>query len=521
MTRAKRSQSQLLELKTKELELRKAQVKIREMLPHLYGHKLYTWQRKFIDSTNRINLLTAANQIGKSSAGQRRCIMNATDPIRWELMWGKGVKPRMFWYFYPDQDTLEKEFETKWVPEWLPRGEMELDPQYGWKVSRDKGVPKALAFNAGPIVYFMYYSKKVTNVQAGSVHEIYADEELPLNFWDELSMRMFATNGIFNSTFTPTLNQLFWKQAMEGKKVLPHAFKQTVSMYDCLTYEDGTPSTAVTLEKIEAQKQKCKNETEVQRRIFGKFVTEEGRTYFAFDYDRHMKKRYDITGWHVYAALDYGSGGGVNHPAAIVFIAVRPDHQKGAVFKAWRGDNEQTTAGDVFEKYMRMKAEIPVPVTLACYDHANKDLGLIAERNNVTLLKADKTRETGEDILNTLFKYDMLDIFDDDGELEKLGGELSHIMKNNQSGNNKDGDDLADATRYGNMLIPWDFEPVMEAFMRAQEKPAIKPRPKTEKELLADQIRERRGETVHGNTEETEGWGELEEEFDYWQDQYG
>lgn len=511
------SKSRLLEAKKKELELKKAKKKIEADLPHLYGHKLYKWQRQFIDSTNRMNLLTASNQSGKSSAGIRRCISNATDPVRWEMMWGKNVRPKMFWYFYPDQETLEKEWETKWS-EWMPRGDMVDHEMYGWRIVKEKGVPKSLHFNSGVIVYFMYYSKKVSAVQAGSVHEIYADEEMPTAFWDELQMRLFATNGIFNSTFTPTLNQLFWKQAMTSKKVMPNALKLTVSMYDCLTYEDGTPSTHITREKIEMAISKCKNETEVRRRIFGEFVTEEGRTYYAFDYDRHMKPRYSIEGWHIYAALDYGSGGGVNHPAGIVFIAVRPDYKKGAVFKAWRGDDEQTTAGDVFNKYLELRDTMPV--VLAAYDHSNKDLGLIAERAGVSLLKADKTRDTGTENVNTLFKYDMLDIFDDDPELLKLGGELSHIMNSKQNSASKDGDDLADANRYCNMLIPWDFEAIMEEFNKRQEElhPKIV-KPKTEAELIADQIRERRGDFGKPEGEEN-SWEELNQEFEYWQGQY-
>ena len=57
------SKSRLLEAKKTELELKKAKKKMEADLPHLYGHKFYKWQRQFVDSTNRMNLLTAANQI--------------------------------------------------------------------------------------------------------------------------------------------------------------------------------------------------------------------------------------------------------------------------------------------------------------------------------------------------------------------------------------------------------------------------------------------------------------------------
>jgi len=158
---------------------------------------------------------------------------------------------------------------------------------------------------------------------------------------------------------------------------------------------------------------------------------------------------------------------------------------------------------------------------LAAYDHANKDLGLIAERNGVALQKADKARDAGTENMNTLFKFDMLDIFDDDPELLKLGGELSHIMTNNQNSGAKCDDDLADAGRYCNMLIPWDFEAIIEEYKRKQEAAAPKkPTHKTEAELLALQIQERRGD--HGKSDDTnEGWEELTAEFEHWQEQYG
>ena len=102
----------------------------------------------------------------------RRCIANSTEPARWELMWGKGVKPAMFWYFYPDAKTLEKEWLTKWS-EWLPRGEMEFDKKYGWKADKDRSLPNFIRFNSGIHVFFQTYTKKVANVQAGSVHEVH------------------------------------------------------------------------------------------------------------------------------------------------------------------------------------------------------------------------------------------------------------------------------------------------------------------------------------------------------------
>ncbi len=766
-----------------------------KILPHLHI-PMYAWQRRIHESTNRVNLLTAANQIGKSSALIRRAIANCTDKGRWEKMWGPNVIPKQFWYFYPDGLTLEREIDTKWVPDWLPSGPMERDAQYGWKLHKKSSAYSSLTFNAGPIIYFQTYTKSVANVQAGSIHEVFCfpkgtwvttpagkkdiseivsgdlvlshtgfnkvhslkqrdarlyevkfsdgtelrctaehpfftqrgwveaqkltiadtcykpagwinlvnilmsycsrgsstldmrgtqtvekltigervqssymslfgklftksqylkvalstiktltlftitfpilcvslvqsireytknkngksaantrelvrsvaslllqdllkrqfgfvqqnapdsiksenalnaikntllgktptsvsvlhsvateestkvynfsvesshtffaqgilthncDEEMRMEFYDELMFRLTATAGIFTSGFTPTLNQLFWKQAMEGNKILPRAMKMSVSMYECLKYEDGSPSRIMTMDKIKEAESKCKNETERQRRIFGKFVTESGRTYYAFEYEKHVKPKRDISGWMIYASVDYGSGTDTegmgkkkatkNHPAAIVFIAVKPDYKKGVVFKAWRGDNVKTTAGDVFQKYVELKEGLSI--VQACYDPGAVDFGTIAQRNSTSFVKADKSRDAGEDLLNTLFRHGMLEIWDDDAETLKLAGELSHIMITSQAGDNKKDDDLADATRYCAMLIPWDLSAVMEK--ESDKEKQIVARPMTEKEFQEQQIKLRRGEKLDG-PEENQGWGELDDEFEHWNTEYG
>lgn len=524
------SPQQLLQLKTRELQLLKQKKNLEEKLPHIY-FPMYAWQREINESKNRVNLLTAANQIGKSSALIRRQIANATDPTRWEKIFGLTERPpSQFWYFYPDSLTLEKEIDTKWVPEWLPRKEMESDPQYGWKLKKKQGAYFSCEFFAGPIVYFQTYSKSLAAVQAGSVYEITADEELPMDFYSELMFRLTATSGIFTSGFTPTLNQLFWKQCMEThrEKILPNAKKMQISMYDCLEYEDGTPSTHITMDKIKLAEERCKNDTERQRRIYGKFVTEEGRTYYAFEFERNVCAPYPIKDWYIYAAVDYGSGDDPsaakkhknkkNHPAAIIFIAVRPDFKKGAIFKSWRGDNVKTTAGDVFNKYQELSKGLRV--TMACYDPGAVDFGTTAERNNVPFNKANKTRDAGEDLLNTLFKYKMLDIFDDDPENLKLAGELMSLMIANQTSENKSGDDMSDGTRYNVMQIPWDLSEVSEEAKLAEQeaKPA---RPMTEDEFQAEQIRLRRGEYNDRDREKKDGWTELEAEFEHWNAEYG
>lgn len=520
-----KSKQKLLELERKRLAIVRERAKLEGILPHKYV-PMYAWQREVYESKEKINLLTAANQVGKSSVLIRRSIANCTEPERWQKIFGLSAdkRPRQFWYFYPDKATLEREVTTKWIPEWLPRGDMQTDPVYGWKLRRNDGQYNALEFKSGCTIYFQTYTKKVSSLQAGSISEIYADEELPMDFYDELMFRLSSTMGIFTSGFTPTLNQLFWKQAMEGDKVLPTAKKLVVSMYDCLTYEDGSPSRVMTMEKVRLAESRCNSETERQRRIYGRFVTEEGRLYYAFEYDTHVvPPRPQATDDHIYASVDYGSGsdygksGKQNHPAAIIFVAVKPDYKSGRVVECWRGDNAKTTAGDVFIKYQELSAKYKI--TQACYDPASIDFGTIADRSGVGFTKANKARESGIDMVNSLFRHDML-VIEDAGENLKLAAELMTVMVKDQQGPVKDGDDLCDALRYLCKMVPWDLSVVGTVKYRGDAPIQKSSVPKTEAEHLALQIRLRRGEDVFGD-ETSEQESSFEDEIEEWNYEYG
>lgn len=506
-------------LKAQELALLERQLEIKESLPHLYGLRWYSWQWKFFSSRNKVNLLTAGNQQGKSVCQIRKAIDWATDVKKWPELWPHST-PRQFWYFYPSSDLVNSEFETKWEPEFLPRGKFREHPQYGWKPEYQKGKLHCLHFNSGVTIYFKSYEQKLKNLQGSSCHAVFVDEELPEAFVPEIMARLGGATiqGYFHAVFTATIGQEFWRLAMEPgeneKENFPDAFKQQVSLYDCMFYRDGTPG-PWTEEMIQSRIKSCVDEGEVQRRVFGKFVSKEGRAYPTYIPDRHFIKPIPIDAeWKLYSAIDNGSGKGA-HPPGIVFVAVRPDFQQAYVFKCWRGDDRVYTAGDIIEKWKEMSRGMFL--TQSWYDWEAKDLKTIAERQGENLQIADKSRDKGQQILNTLFKNDMLKIFDDeDGEGAKLGGELIGLKENTNK--SKARDDLIDPLRYVCNSVPWDWS-VIAKHLTEEEKENVsaKSRPLTDEELLAEQIRERRGERESVKDE----WGDLEEDFNEWNEMYG
>lgn len=499
------------EEKLKRIKELEARIKLREGLPFLHGWKWYSWARAFFESTNPINLLCAANQISKSSTQIRKAIEWATNQDKWPDLWTN--KPKQFWYLYPTKEVVDMEFETKWKL-FLPQNGYEDDPYYGWRVIRKNSEIKGIRFNSGVTIYFRTYAQDVMHLQTGTCDAIFCDEELPKHLYDELMFRISASNGYFHMVFTATIGQDFWRRAMEPeaheKEELAHAFKQTVSMYDCMYYEDGTPS-QWTQERIEQVKARCSTEMEILKRVFGRFILLEGRKYESFDIRRHMKKRHQIpSNWLIFGAADPGSGDSAHEPA-VCFVAVRPDFKSGRVIAGWRGDDaKKYTAGDCVKKYKEIKEKEKIKTTRQFYDWSSRDFYEIALSNGESFEKAEKSHEIGEQIINTLFKHDMLYIYEDE-ETAKLAGELSTLKKETLKRNAKD--NFSDALRYAVTKIPWDWSDIT----------STKPKglvDEPEKKMNANEreVYERRKAFYDEDKEEQQ---RIDDEFNEWNDHYG
>lgn len=493
----------------------------KNQLPHLHSFPWYPWAREFYEGRHKKSLLCAANQISKSTTQIRKCINWAVETSLWKELWpASRTKPNQFWYLYPSSKVLNAEFLTKWLP-MLPQGEMKDDAKYGWKEIRDKGDLIGIKFNSGLYLFFKFYSQKVADLQSGSVYAIFCDEELPMHLYNELINRLNATDGYFHMVFTATIGQDFWRRALEPgdheKEELEDAWKRQVSLYDSMYYEDGSPS-QWTEARISQVKANCESHNEVLRRVFGKFVMAVGRKYHAFDASKHMKKKHPIPKeWIIYSAVDPGSGGvagpersEAGHPAAMCFVAVRPDYRQGRVIAGWRGDGIETENSATVRKFREIKLDKGLQPVEQRYDWANKDFEIVARGMGETFIPAEKSHEKGEATVNTLFKNDMLAIHEDE-ELAKLAGELSSLRK----GQNKKHalDDFSDTLRYCVVTIPWDFAGIVteipELSVRKEE-PKLSP--------YQQQIKERR---EHMNEQQEEGHQSIEDELDEWNEAAG
>lgn len=504
--------------KLQRLELLEQKIKLREGLPHLYGLKHYKWSREFFNSINKNCFLTAANQIGKSSVQIRKCIDWATDKKKWATLWPHR-NPSQFWYFYPTKDVCGIEFYEKWEREFLPKHEFRTSPEYGWKLEVKDAVPAAIHFNSGVSIYFKSYAQKLKDLQSGTVDAIFLDEELPEEYWDELNFRRTATDGYVSMVFTATLGQEMWRRTMEERgreqELFPDAHKQTVSVYDCLQYEDGSNS-HWTKERIRRIERSCKSEAEVQRRVFGRFVVDGGLKYPGFSRSRNFLKPSGgiPKDWNIYAGIDIGQGM-EGHPSAIAFIAVNPEFTKGRVFKGWRGDYETTTAQTTFDKYRELRGGMALTGTY--YDWNSKDFFVIATNAGEAIIPAEKSHSIGEQFLNVLFKNGAL-VIDDIPELEPLVTEFTTLKLSTPKAKAKD--DFIDGVRYGVTKIPWDWASIVTSPEDMPEISVEMTQERRELDARAKELADRRALVVGSDSQEMAPYT-VEDELEEWGSMYG
>lgn len=533
----------LQQQKLLELKLIKQKLKLKEELPHLYGFPWYAWAKKYFDSYNRMNFLTAGNQLSKSSSQIRKCIDWATDKKKWIELWPNTLTdPNLFWYFYPTASVATEEFELKWKA-FLPKGDMKDDPTYGWKENWKQGNQiDSIEFKSGITVIFKAYAQSITDIQTGTVYAMFLDEECPLSHWPEIQSRVIATDGYISMVFTATLGQEYWRKTMEGKnneELFPTADKQTVTLFDCEFYADGTPS-PWTFEKMQrAVARACSDpsnqaavmatknlnelkkltytlpDSEVQRRILGKFVLVGGRKYEAFRREYNVISPHPIpSDWLYYGGADYGSGGESGHPSACVFVAVSPDFTVGRVVRARRADGILTTSKDLLDIYRDVRGELKM--TRQVYDYHCVDFHTFATEAHEHFERADKSHERGVPTVNNLFKMRALKIFDDDIELDKLCTELSSVQITTPK--NKAKDDLCDALRYTIMAIPWNWKVLDERFtefekrdMKEPDAPPTKTPEEIRREEFLGLLHQGMGFSIDDTVEE---WNSLQNEFD-------
>jgi hypothetical protein len=483
------------------------QMALESELPHLFAYKPYQWTLDYWNSTNRMKFLCAGNQASKSSTQIRHCIDLATDPKKWSRFFPVRT-PKVFWYIYPDGNKVIEEWSQKWS-EFMPKGTMQNHPTYGWREIRaSKNVLPNIQFNTGVQLIFKTWRQ---DFQSSTIDAIFVDEEIPFNLYDELSQRIMVTRGMFSMAFTATLGQKQWFEVMElvgqpGER-FPDAFKRQVSLeHDCRVYADGSPSPFTEIE-IRRRKALCSSPKEIDKRVHGRFVTDEGLAFPSFSRSKNVRPvTPTASSWLYYGGVDIGTGGKEGHPASITITAVNPTFTQGKVFRFWKGSKDyNTNTTDILNKYMELTDGLNM--TANFYDWHSKEFLLRAQAAGLAFRPADKAREFGFDLMNTLFKHQMYWVEEVDG-YEDLIFEFEYLKIG--AAKTSAQDDGIDGCRYSVSSIPWNLDAIL---LSQEKKPVFEDDLETNIKTRHKDAPKSEVESVYNYEHDIDEMNELLEEF--------
>lgn len=549
-----------LELVKKELALLRFEQRDRELNPHKY-YDLYSWQDEFINCSKPRQYLTAANQVGKSVALMLKAHKLCTDVDFRFKQWGKN-QPKMGWYVLPSQGHINDFFYTKWLPEILSKGEAKEKGPYAWTLIKEGNNVKGIRFLAtNCILSFVTTGSRATNLQGRSLGFVIFDEEPPVSMLAEIEMRTASFNdeitgkstAILAFAFTPTSGQDYFKKIFcfndrsflrfipddlkaiyffdkelneyrtcsvkqEEDELYPisdQVYKRRVSTFEAITFKSGRAgkyTEARIRELIKMQPSK----RDALIRVFAAFEKDDngGLLYPNFNRDKHIKI---VTNPNIYqsaqgiftAGIDYGSG--TNHTSAIAITHINPTCNRATVIKLWRGTmGIRTTADDVVKKYIEMSAGLNIDFPF--YDWAAADLDTVYWRmTGKNLIQAQKSHEIGQNLIDTLYKNDLLEIIARKGDpyIEWLANEYENLTADQKK--NHRTDDLSDAIRYS-------LAGVAHLFNLEELSPDFKNKVNAEKITKKKEIPEDYGVRSWKNVKEKEinsdDW--IEKEIDEW-----
>ena len=414
------------------------------------AHKLYRWQQEFLKTRERLAFITAANQIGKSSTNILKFLNLGWRPELWPEYFGQRT-PKLFLYLYPDKDTATTEFETKWLPYMTQNPK---DETYGFKAIYDNRKISKIMFSSGVIINFRFYTQHPKNIQAATADMVGMDEECPQSHWDELMVRTQGTrvlgSGMISQVFTATLGQAYLFDTMERRgtpqEKFKKAYKDQISMYDCIEYADGSPG-KYTAQQIEDEIiPTFSSQNEIDKRVFGRFVKDSGMLYYFNEKKNTEPYNWEIVkDWQFYVGVDFGSGGVHGHSSAIALVAIDPTWTHVRVVKTYHSQKTRMTQGDLLEVF---KKRFHKYGAFNSFDNAAVDFGQLAARESLPFVAAEKNHEIGVGLLNTILKTGQLKFFSgpEAGDNQIVIQEFMTI--DSDTPKNKRVDDGADAVRY-------------------------------------------------------------------------
>jgi PBSX family phage terminase large subunit len=269
-----------------------------------------------------------------------------------------------------------------------------------------KGIPSRLRWKNGSLVVFKSYEQGRKKFQAAGVDIIQLDEEPPKDIYMECLARTSATNGQIIFSMTPLQGKTYVHDDLYLKApTSEHIWCETISYLENRFIPDEEKQVLIELY----------GEDEIPRRVYGLWTMLEGAVWKELNEDVHFIPRFPIPrDWRRIRSIDLG----YEDPFCCLWLAESPkkeifvyqEYYKSATLlkdhaKAIQERDEWGLADDKLDG-------LDQGIVASISDHERQERAEL-ESYGIHTQPANKAVELGIQIVNRLFKAEMLYIFDD------------------------------------------------------------------------------------------------------------
>lgn len=294
----------------KELDRRKKSDKLAQ---YNTGKKRHRKQIAFHKSKKRIRFVFGGNRSGKTECGAVECVYFARGihPYR------KNRKNTEGWVVSLSQqvqrDVAQKKILYYLRKDWID----EIVMISGRKGSPENGIIDFIrvrnVFGGISVIGFKSCDQGREKFQGSSLDYVWFDEEPPKDVYEECRMRVIDRKGDLFATMTPLKGLTYvYDEIYMNRKNNPEVW------YEFMEWSDNPYLDKKEIQLLESSM----DESELQSRRYGKFASNEGLVYPAFDESVHVIEPFSVPfEWQDNISIDPG----LNNPLSAHWYAVDYD----------------------------------------------------------------------------------------------------------------------------------------------------------------------------------------------------
>ena len=344
------------------------------------GEKVHKKQIGFHESDKRMKAFFGGNRVGKTVAGAVEAVCHALGYSRF-----RDLKPSSGWVISLSGD-VQKDVAQKEVLRWLPKKEIHnIIVRHGRKDDLEGSLIEKIILKNGQFIGFKTCEQGRESFQGTSLGWIWADEEPPLDIFQECQMRLIDTRGDMWFTMTP-LKGLTWIYNF----IFLNERNDADIEYWMAEWEDNPWISKEEIEKLIA----TMPEEEREARQYGRFTSLCGFAFNELRKEVHITKPSVVPDWYKrYVSIDYG----LDSLAALWYWT--DNYGNARIYRALRKKN--LIISDAAKEILKFTGHEQIESFYAPPDLWNrrqdtgKSAAMIFYENGITLLRTSNDRESG------------------------------------------------------------------------------------------------------------------------------